>query len=775
MPHVEPLEDRRLLSVTADHDGLNLFAPGENGVDDASQLGVGAGFPTSYDFGDAPDSYGTTLAASGAFHSPFGPVLGPSGDRDREANGTPTPAANGDDLQVGTFSPGPVPAGDDERGVFNFRTDGVAGAPNTFVFRQLGISKGSVDIQVNDLVPTNDDVVFFPAYINAYIDWNRDGDFHEKNELAISAAKVTKSGTGTYAFTIPDGTSAKGGPSFMRVRVHSAFDNPTVLPPLGHANDGEVEDYAITLQPQFTILPDQFENNDTSATARDLGSGDTSFSGLTIDAVGDDDWYLWKSPATGPLRVDVLFEQQIGEDVDLYVYEFQGKALGSSTSFFDNERVTVNVIAGRSYLIWVYGGSVHPHYDLIITSPVAPILPDAFEQNDTAATAKDLGSGDKSFSDLTIDIAGDDDWYRWQAPANGPLTVEALFTHSTKNNIDLAVYNAAGTTILASSTSTASNEKTTLNVTAGQSYLIRVFGANGSVHRDYDLVIDAPAIINFDQFEQNDTAATARDLGSGDKNFQGLTIDATGDDDWFRWFASATGKLNVGVNFAQEPGRDVDLYLYDASGTKELSSSTQFFENEQVTIDVSAGQSYLIRVYGGSIHPEYDLIINGPDTKFAADFNADGRVDGNDMLILQTGVGTTRGAKHSDGDADADGDVDVADFQIWQKEYDLLIARPGAVASGAAASVASMPTATDRFVGSALPMSVDPRPSHGSRLKVAHLSSPFADEMARAVGKRIKLSRLGVQSGPSQSENVRDAVDRFFELLSERRSLLRSY
>ena len=63
---VEALEDRRLLSVGG-----------------------------SFDFGDLPDNYGTTLAADGARHEAVGPTLGAL--RDAEADGLPTVDATGDD------------------------------------------------------------------------------------------------------------------------------------------------------------------------------------------------------------------------------------------------------------------------------------------------------------------------------------------------------------------------------------------------------------------------------------------------------------------------------------------------------------------------------------------------------------------------------------------------------------------------------------------------------------------------------------------------------
>jgi hypothetical protein len=52
-----------------------------------------------------------------------------------------------------------------------------------------------------------------------------------------------------------------------------------------------------------------------------------------------------------------------------------------------------------------------------------------------------------------------------------------------------------------------------------------------------------------------------------------------------------------------------------------------------------------------------------------ADFNIDGVVDGEDLLIWQRGVGTTSGATVSDGDANFDGSVNAADLELWKSAY----------------------------------------------------------------------------------------------------------
>jgi hypothetical protein len=52
----------------------------------------------------------------------------------------------------------------------------------------------------------------------------------------------------------------------------------------------------------------------------------------------------------------------------------------------------------------------------------------------------------------------------------------------------------------------------------------------------------------------------------------------------------------------------------------------------------------------------------------AADFDADGDVDGADLALWSAGFGTIGTATHMQGDADADLDADGADFLVWQQD-----------------------------------------------------------------------------------------------------------
>ncbi len=158
--------------------------------------------PAFLDFGDAPDSYGTLLINKGARHVPIGPMLGASRDAETDAvsplNGT------GD-------------SGDD--GVVMLTTLIADASSETTASLSVDASAGKLD---------------------AWIDFNRDGDFGDAGEQ-IFASQELSAGTKLLSFTIPAGASA--GSTFARFRISSTGG----LAPTGLAADGEVEDYAVTV------------------------------------------------------------------------------------------------------------------------------------------------------------------------------------------------------------------------------------------------------------------------------------------------------------------------------------------------------------------------------------------------------------------------------------------------------------------------------------------------------------------------------------------------
>jgi hypothetical protein len=172
--------------------------------------------PRSLDFGDAPSSeqsgfaksYPTLIVDDGARHLRGDLFLGSRVDG--EANGRPDVHSLGDDQR----------RWDDEDGVL-FPLS-IIGASN-IQLRNTFIARASA-----------------PGFVDAFIDFNRDGDWDDPGEK-IADARPVNAGRNLVPFNVPKGIG--NGVSYARIRLSSAGG----LNATGLAGDGEVEDHAVTL------------------------------------------------------------------------------------------------------------------------------------------------------------------------------------------------------------------------------------------------------------------------------------------------------------------------------------------------------------------------------------------------------------------------------------------------------------------------------------------------------------------------------------------------
>ncbi|MCO8121961.1 Ig-like domain-containing protein [Stieleria sp. TO1_6] len=178
----------------------------------------------SRDYGDAPDSYQTTVATNGPSHG-ISQGLGLGAQVDRETNGLPTSNALGDDNNNI----------DDEDGIQLLSPLGPGGSA-TFA-----------------VTTRNESGV--PAFLQGWIDFDASGTF-DANEQVFTNVSL---GAGTTNLTVNVPTGAVVGSTYARFRY-----SPTAnLGVGGEADVGEVEDY------QFDILAQaQVANDDVFTVSR---------------------------------------------------------------------------------------------------------------------------------------------------------------------------------------------------------------------------------------------------------------------------------------------------------------------------------------------------------------------------------------------------------------------------------------------------------------------------------------------------------------------------
>ncbi|QTA82016.1 HYR domain-containing protein [Desulfonema limicola] len=193
-----------------------------------------------YDFGDTPDpALPTLLANDGARHKIDGVTFLGTGV-DSETDGHQDKDALGDDNN----------GNDDE--------DGVA-----FTSSLIPETEAIIDITAS-----------VSGLLNAWIDFNADGDWEDTGDQ-IFIDKNLSAGVNTLSFTVP--ADAKPGTVFARFR----FSTSGGISYTGAADNGEVEDYAVSIEspfiPSYTI----------SVNKTGLGTGTVSSTPAGIDC-GDD-------------------------------------------------------------------------------------------------------------------------------------------------------------------------------------------------------------------------------------------------------------------------------------------------------------------------------------------------------------------------------------------------------------------------------------------------------------------------------------------------------
>ena len=165
-----------------------------------------------YDWGDAPDDaahFYRTLGANGGAHHLYNPDYSLGDEIDREKDGQPNMAADGDDTTG--------PAADDEDGV----VFGAALAQGQTV---------KVDIKASTF-----------GYVNAWLDYNHNGTWGDPWEHVFIDEPVGP-GLNTLFLNVP--STALPGATYMRVRYCSEKG----LLFYGGAPNGEVEDYLVGIE-----------------------------------------------------------------------------------------------------------------------------------------------------------------------------------------------------------------------------------------------------------------------------------------------------------------------------------------------------------------------------------------------------------------------------------------------------------------------------------------------------------------------------------------------
>jgi len=341
--------------VTTDA-GIGSDGPASNGEVHDELITVNFSLPpynyADLDFGDLPDGYKTTRFANGARHIINQQLFLGTSSPDGEADGLPSPAANGDDSS----------ASDDENALRPAIIHAVPGSPVTF------------PVKANNVTGS-------PATIYGFADWNADGDFLDADETSSIGVPTGSAGV---IFNLPwsvPATASITAPVAVRLRLSTVGG----LGPVGIAPDGEVEDGFIQVRTtwlDYGDLPD-----------KDPGTAAGSFSGGTTPD------YKTREADGGPshvLRSGLSFANDMGTgdaDVDAEDDGLPDSTAGGDDADGDDDEL--GLLTSLTSVTFTPDG-MHSYLDAGMVTSLAV-------ENTTGSTARVIGfidaNSDGDFSD----------------------------------------------------------------------------------------------------------------------------------------------------------------------------------------------------------------------------------------------------------------------------------------------------------------------------------------------------------------------------------------
>ncbi|MBA2664161.1 MAG: PPC domain-containing protein [Bradymonadaceae bacterium] len=361
--------------------------------------------------------------------------------------------------------------------------------------------------------------------------------------------------------------------------------------------------------------PDMFDTNSSRANAVEIEPG-VYEPLLVCGSPANDDWFTTFVRAGETLTVELAYSRVNGR-IGIQLFE-EGDNSARVTSNFDRDTQTVSFTSTRdqflSYKVYLAPNLRWNTYKMTVelVTP-APCVDDRYAGNHKLDEAQEvLAPG--LYTRLRL-CDSNNDWFSVDLTAGEKFEAFIRFTHSVAD-LDLFIWGpdesaaeplTAAPVPLVSGISTTNNETVPFTPTRTATYFVEV-RSKAPARLDYDLllyrdtngdgVIEGPEDRNCpDQFENNDTPATARAIIDG--KYDDLSI-CTGDPDHYTIFVPTGATLKVDLAFVHANG-NIDFRFYRRGTDNHVAESASSDDNESLSlINNGLGEFYRIHVSAGA-------------------------------------------------------------------------------------------------------------------------------------------------------------------------------
>lgn len=281
----------------------------------------------------------------------------------------------------------------------------------------------------------------YTEYFKVYIDYNKDLDFDDVNELVYTSSGTTSTVSGT--FTVP--STASSGTTHMRVIMKDG----AISGPCESFTYGETEDYSVNIQSETTSVC----NAPTGLSAGSITSSSASLTWIAVS--GASSYTVQVKPSTSSSWTSYTANSN----------SLSLSGLSASTSY--NWQVRTNCSSGSSD--YIMGGN-------FTTSAIISTCTDNYESNNSRSAAKSIAVN----TNITAKIGNstDVDWFKFST-----TTTNKNISISLSNlpyDYDVFLYNKYGTLIGSSENGGTTNETIKYNNGTVGIYYVKVIGYNSA-------------------------------------------------------------------------------------------------------------------------------------------------------------------------------------------------------------------------------------------------------------------------------------------------------
>jgi hypothetical protein len=288
------------------------------------------------------------------------------------------------------------------------------------------------------------------------------------------------------------------------------------------------------------------------------------------------------------------------------VYDSSGATVETEKNLDNSTKyISRSVTDGQEYYIKVrrYSSSYNGTYQIAFNkSSTSPAVTVTLPSNATELTENIWANG-------TLTSSNGEQWFKFTATANQQYIVAGFGTLNSAYGLYVQVYDSNGTAVGSRTNLFGSGiSKLPINVTDGQVYYIKVWPYNTSYTGTYKIA-----------FNSSYTASPLTLLNEyiwADGN-----LTSSSGEQWFKFTATANPQY-IHVSFGTlSPTMGLRIQLYDSNnvavGTEEyLHGINKFGINKDVSISVTAGQTYSIKVWpeDSSYTGTYKIVFNRSST-----------------------------------------------------------------------------------------------------------------------------------------------------------------